>query len=627
MNGLRQLRPCLIEDFVWGTLGYAMPIPSGTAQLRYDAAVRVRGKVTPFGRDAGNTRRGEAPTWYEGTPHQFGWSKAQSPFRNSPTVDAGSVGQKYCAGSRVVYVDGDEKFVNYLFLGDPNEAAQGWCHWHQLNTVTDEMDGWSLVLRIDADDGYEAAYDTHTRGNTFIHFYQVGDPWYCGYGMPDNPAPGIGSCDVLYASTATAGTFGANGHMPFAGRPDGWYAGERYLVFSGYLNSDSMNEAARFGVIRYDRVADRWYALTSTVHDAALPWAIVRPSRRAHLRSDAPQPDEPWCIAYDRASNRWGTGRWRGEHGPSLAAELENAYSLPANCGVLSNCLFYDRCRGRDLIILRGPADRVEEKRSKNHWLFDGEHWIDVTADAPTYATVDEQGNLYYGHPRLVKKLGPDGWSIRGTATYGQVGGVNYQPPNVDPEDPEVAYDDPAYVPSSLSAFEEHGFQILVGKAWLSVRKFWGPAALASEPLEDPDWAEWQIADRTNSRDEQATAGDVFFCWGISRDGTQRVPHAQGHWPYGGLRRIHRRLYTGLDPSEPTLLPPSYGDDVRWPKYGHSGFPNDYYAGMNEFRPDLAGFGNLGDGYLFDVFIGHPHNFDFDVVQGPACASSEVRAY
>ncbi|MGD9632646.1 MAG: hypothetical protein AB7I57_18290 [Pirellulales bacterium] len=631
MRGIRGLKKCPGEDLVWGTLGHAASPPDEAYSTvkRYDAACKVRVKVTPYAADVGPIARGTAPPWYVGEPVQFPRS-----VRNTFQPASGSR-NKSCLGSRVAYRDGKQVVANYLFVGDDALGGAGLVYWHQLDIATNFMSSYLLALPDgDGSFGYGSGEDTHSYGNTLERFYDVGDPFYQGYGIPDSPGHTFGDgWSFLHTYRQTTTTVG-NSKPLMSSRPGGWSAGLRYLSFSGYFNSDGYLDGSRHGVVRFDNTVgdpmNSWYAITSTIWDPAIRFALVRPSIRTHLRSSVAN-DEPWWIAYDRSTNRLGTGCWRARNGPSLNAEIENVIPLPSGAQLGPNILCYNRlANGRDLILIRDAATifpgGAGGSRSSLHWIYDGDEWIPI-GDKPSFVTADKDGNLLYGHRRLIRKLGGGGWSLPGTGHFGPSDGGPYVPPDEPADDPESSATpiEPAY----NSPFEE-SFQILVSKSWIQVRGFYGDPALATAPLEHADWPDYQIADRNNSRNSQALGGDLFKCWSFSYDGTVREPHVQFHDAYSDgqpLRRIHQRMYIGRNPSESeTIL--AGGVPWRWPKWMHTGFQNDWWGGMVEFKPWLAEYGNPFGGILSDVFISHAYNFDFDIVDVcDCCCQTGAKSY
>jgi len=616
MRGIKGLRKCPPEDLVWGTLGYPAIKPTeGITAKRYDSAVRVRVKVTPYAADFAAISRGEAPPWSKGSSWVFPRS-----IRNTaqPASDSRN---KFCMGSRAVYRGDKQIAVNYLYVGDPVLGGSGLVYWNQLNLETGVMDQRVLVLPDEeGSQGYDSTLDTHTRGNACEgEFYNPFLPYFYGYDPPDTPLL-QGYWGTMFCFKSTNLTV-ANSIPPYKSRVGGWSAGLRYLSLSGYVNSDSINEGSRFGIVRYDasigNAFDAWYGITSTVWDPAIRFALVRPAIRSYIR-DGVDNDEPWWCAYDRATNRIGTGRWRARNGESLAAEVEHVYELPPGAGLGPNILCYNRVAGgRDLFVVRDAATifpgGAGGVRSGLHWLFDGEAWIPI-GGGPSFVTADHDGNLLYGNKRLIAKLGAGAWSHVGTGEYGPVAG--------GPILPEQPLDDPGESPPAYnSPYEDFFFQILVSKSWIHARDFFGQRDLATSPLTSAEWPDYVIADRANSRDEQAVYSDLWKCWSLSHDGAIRVPHVQFHAPYANgdpRRRIQPRMYAGLNPSEYQMIT-TFGDAYPWPKYGHSNFQCDWSHGMDQFLPWLPNYGNAGTGVENDTFISHAYNYDFDIVETCQC--------
>lgn len=587
--------------------------PAGTTK-RYDAAVRVRTKVTPYANSVGLIARGESPEWWTGEPSQFPRS-----VRNAYTPAADSRA-KYCLGSRAVYRDGRQIAVNYLLVGDPILGGGGLFYWHQLDLETDAMGSRLLVLPDDFGDyAYDADLDTHTRANNFEDFWNPFSAFYSGYDSPDTPDNATWGQMRLFKVTNDTS---ANSQPPYRSRPGAYQSGLRYLSFSGYCNSDSVGEEARYGCVRYDAQfdgdpANAWYAVTSTIWDTSIRYALVRPSIRCHLREGIAD-DEPWWIAYDRQTNRLGTGRWRARNGESLDAEIENVIPLPSGAQPGPNVLCYNRLAdGRDLILIRDAATiypgGAGGARSTVHWLYDGSNWQPV--EECSFATADHDGNLLIGRRRLIKKLGGGGWEHEGNGEFGTVNGG----PPVLPEQPEDDAD--ATPPLYNSPSEDFFFQIMVSKSRIHVRDFYGEPGLATSPLTSAEWPDYVVANRANSRDTQAIAADLFKCWTISYDGSVRVPHVQEHAPYTNgdpRRRIHQRMYVGHNPTESQLIFDGV-EDREWPKWEYSNFPADWDSGMERFRPWLVDYGNPLGGIANDTFFSHAYNFDFDIVDDCQC--------
>jgi len=261
----------------------------------------------------------------------------------------------------------------------------------------------------------------------------------------------------------------------------------------------------------------------------------------------------------------------------------------------------------RDLFIIRdhseifpGGAGGV---RGTSHWIFDGTTWTELPSHAPlSCIACDEEGGLYYGSPRVIIKHNE--WRYDGTGTYGPVTVIE-RPPNIPPDDPE---NDPTDPPPDYTALQEsHTFTIQIGRNRIHIHGFYGQHELSTVDVVHPDWPNYEIADRNNSRTGQALDGDLWASWTFSKDGTIRVPHTQPHLPYTPisetLYRIVRRQYIGRDTSEwyETTFKDSLDRTVLWPKWMTSFFPPDWAHGMENFYPWATYFGTTG-GLMRDGF-------------------------
>ena len=647
MRGIKRLKKCPCQDYVWGCKGFKFIWPSGYHDPQFEHAVKVRPKVTPYGRDSGTTARGQIPAWYEGTEYLLPYTVRQwhAPY------EAEGQGHKYCMCSRAVYVDGKEKYVNYLFQGDPNQGRAGWSHWSQINTETGEVSVWPLFNpNEEGDPTYDADLMTLLKGSVFLDIYDSASEWYTGYDSPDNVLPALGGTstngqafDYLYTAWRTQ-TLGADGGLPVRTRANAIYAGKRYVVFSGYINTDSLTGGATYGVVRYDNQADdgsRFLGITTTFGGTGSECPVVRPTMRGFMQDES---DEPWCIGFSSATGKWATGKWTGsthDLGPNIA----HTYTPPSQLASGANLICYNRVwDGRDLMLFReeqiigvgGAGD--EDRRSDKYWMFDGSNFIALPAGrTPSYITATKQGDIIYGNRRAVYKLGSEGWTFTGMGSYESDLDGLWCPPHHHPDDPEGQ--DPSLPAAALfnSSYEDDSFQILVGNSWIHLRGFRGAADQGTYDVEDGDWPAYEVADANNSRHRQKNGGTVIPCWSISYDGTQRVPHMQTTIYPDSITRMHARLYTGLDPSIGISLPsPDYDEYLtnapdpfprRWPKWQHSFFPNDFDQGLELFWPKDENYRSSW-GMFYDSFIGFSWNHDFDVVQGCECScDASVKAY
>src|SRR5262249_33915312 len=137
MRGIRKLQKCPAEDLVWGTVPHHKP-DFGVAKKCYDGIAKVRVKVTPYAADFADISRGTAPDpWYTGDIIPVPWSiQTTGELMTSGEGDS----TRLCGGTRCVYIDGKQRFVNLWYhqgIGENSHVAL--VSWHQWDIEQEIM--------------------------------------------------------------------------------------------------------------------------------------------------------------------------------------------------------------------------------------------------------------------------------------------------------------------------------------------------------------------------------------------------------------------------------------------------------------------------------------------------------
>lgn len=623
MRGIRGLKRCGCEDnLVWGLTGYAFPgwdTGEGPFELT-TRAIRVRPKVTPYAATYGNTSAGSTPGWSVGPSYPM----ATIVQRLNGTVGGGWTSKSPVLCSRAVYEDDKQIAVNYLFGGDGHDTTTDIMlrSWHQVGLVESESGGmWNVG-------SFDPSGPANYQPAKFPHPY------------------------LIYRGSMEMFPAYENYYYKFP-RPRAIYLGRRFFVFCGYPTSDYASTGGNGWVnCRFDNFNAAWgdpdasWYVPPEPIDAAFEevrWYIMRPSFRCYLDSRAEQPDEPWVIAYDYASGKFGTGRWLDRNGMSLANRIEHVIVQnveAAGMGRQPNVVCYQHMQGRDIAIFRGSYDVGAGARSRDYWIFDGSTLTKLQNERPNFITLDPWGNVLYGNSSFVRKTGPHGWIFQTNATSSAfpIPGSESFWEMLDIDPPIDWVPNTPKVPQTFREPSE-AFQILCNKSWIQLRGFRGDLTLASGAV---NYGDYVMANSTNSRYKQCgeNANAPIPCWSISHDGQVRIPHIQPMSAYKGIqsyytvpstdtrRRMHARAYVDRDCSEWSLGPGVY-ETSAWPKWQDpffstlAGTPNFFeylpqypYHDVSQVELWVPPY----QGTTRDAFISATNYLDFDIVDTCACA-------
>lgn len=467
--GLRGIRKCLCDNnLLWGvtstdrwTLAELKRNPD-FKPFQFPQAIRVRAKIAPYNAAYGTTAAGEVPeSWSDGPEYTLDRPIGQI---------SDSLSSRIYLGSRVVYEDGKQKFVNYVMSTNTN--------W--MNEIT----WWS---RIHIDD--PATTDTFFLG-TVESFLDPTGHTLTSARMIGDIIPGSNQ-DII--------------------SPQQWYAGYRYFVFSDHEHGDS-----QWRTHKWDNDTSSWTTASATGFDGAA-YAVVQPTHRAYLRSNAPQPDEPWVMAVKRSIDTWVTGRWlntdlgtTGNDHHLEASEVENIIWEDVSATV--DLVRYNRIGERDLAIFKDDV-------SGEHWMYDGSNIVPID-DEPTYITADKEGNIVYGAGSIfegqafIKKLDADNNELW-TQTPASPGGVGPHPDM---------------------------FQIICNDTWIMVHGLEAGEDFATSTLAGIYKGLPYLYDKLYAGEPEE---NNILSWSLSYDGTIRIPHVQMIQP------LPRDTIPDIDPISP----------------------------------------------------------------------------
>lgn len=646
MPGIRGLKRCFCDsNMVWGLAAFPVVSgwQSGSEPLNDSTSGRtgprrVRAKVAPYAADYAGTKAGELPNWEAPTPLATGkWPNIVDLY--GPNVNGGWDFKRVCVCSRAVSVDGVQKCVNYLFVGSSHATVLNLTDvttWHQVGLdPRDNTFGTSASYNVGL---YDAMANVDRQPSR-----KIGDV----------SNDGSGASDAYTISQFSGQLWPDEGYFYKTPRPRAWYLGKRFFIASGYATSDYNRIGGNeWGIARFDNQGaafatpgDNWYAPTvpSAGGFETVPFYIMRPSFRCYIDSKAEQPDEPWCIAYDYATQRIGVGRWIDMNGMSLAHRIEKIIisdTLAAGLGLTPNVVCYQHIYGRDIALFRGSWDVDLNQRSSATWLYDGERLTKLT-EAPTFVTLDLDGNILYGNASFIRKTGPNGWKIstNNNVSVFPVGGVEpYW--EIDGSDPPEGWE-PAEA-TYPSEFREHSetFQIMCNRGWIQVRGFRGTQDMASGDINNKTG--YHMASTANSRQRQlgGNAAMPIQGWSFSHDGQIKIPHVQPLTPYAGitsfynetpntdtLHRIVPRAYIDHDLSEwetgngadPALSAWPKWESALFSVYANIAGSFSEYLPQFDFHDQFLGTFSSYQHTLRDVFPGATNYFDFDIVGDCPC--------
>jgi hypothetical protein len=511
---VRGIHKCLCENnFVWGVTNYNLITPQEYVDYvddfpgqplpeKFISGIRVRAKVSPYNHSYGDIKAGEIPP-YAASEETLSFGGVPASYFGQ---NGSGAGMTVPIGSRAVYIDGEQAYVNYP-LSKSGTSMENVCWWIQCRISDGSGSAWHM------DPDYDSASDPN---NDFVTD---------GRQLRARVRGNFGN---------DYSTAGGNNHLTTARN---WYAGHRYFVVSNHSPGD-----LEWYTSRQDRFLDsennanlREDSLTGFSGNV---WAIVRPTQRAYLRG-AEENDEVWCMAknpsYGDGGWSWATGRWQNTLSVHqlIGSEVENILFTGSDLVALGidydefDLVHYNRIQlpGSDPVDLAIFIDLSDS----SYWIWNGTELYEAD-HAANYITMDKTGRIVYGSKSTITREanedGNGGWTLNSGST-----------------DAEASC-----------------FEIMCNDAWITVRHFPGGTSFASGDIVDPTLTDSDgnvfeyLSYSGNERYNEAR----ILSWSISYDGNIRVPHlqARARSPKG-----YYSVYPGTeDPGDP------YPDVDPWPE-------------------------------------------------------------
>ena len=537
----RGIRPCSCSPFdVWG-VKVPERITDPPDDVRTSTAVKVPAIYRPYVRSNGQVGQGSLPPRDSSEPGSDQWQCGLGPARYVGNGILDPDGSRVVA-SRAIYLDGRQKWIVYNTTdsADPQYDLGGHFNFVDIDTQAAE------IVSLQAD--------------------------------------GVSPGTALASLNVSGG-----GGQP---SPGCWSVGREYVVVSFYYENATTWRVYR---IQFTMGGQVQFQTEDEVGFVGDRWNILRPTRRAYLRSDTPS-DEPWCLARRLSDGgvrlRIATGRWQNTDevlGDQICAlndsEIEHVLIDSSTLPALE-CVCYNRVRGRDLAIFMYDAGGTSDAA---YWYHDGNSLNEITnGDAPTFITIDHDDAIWWGSKGFIRKVG--GFRYDFTTT------------------------------GATSVVNSKLFEILPNRKWIQLRGVQGTLTDASflmdidHPIAGPDG---------DYHGDPGTGGELsepFLGWSISYDGEVRLPHCVVIDRPDAPVESHTEGVVTDPPGRKRFVGREYQNHA--PQQDHVWVPNPDYPDFDEFevmwvRPhlDCVAYGEIY--FASSASYGVISNQSFDVVDCP----------